>query len=119
MDALARYVNEKNIANFVACLRVEFDPGRRKLLARLLSLEVFRFGSGQERLKLIEQNLVDAATRIAHQKHMIEAAMTSGADPGRAETELRNLAAIQEIFLSLRERLLHDPQAGNDEIDET
>lgn len=119
MDALARYVSEKNVANFVAYLRIELDPEKRILLERLLSVEILRFGSQQDRLHLVDQNLREGETRIAHQRRTVDSAMADEADPCGAERELNNLLAIEELFLSLRERILRDAQASSGEFGES
>jgi len=102
MDAMAKFVSDHNVARFVDQLRSQNDPAKRTVLQRLLFEEIHKFGFNFEQLSLVDRQISEAKDRIRAQRDIIERLRIKGLDTKRAESLLRNLVAIQEMFEECR-----------------
>ena len=99
------YASDGNIALFVGQLKWESDPTRRERLKRLLIEEVDRLGASEERLGMIERQIERGEQIVARQAHLVGELKSKGDDASMAESCLRTLEAIQDLFLNLRVRI--------------
>jgi hypothetical protein len=98
MDAMVRFVRERNVARFVDQLRLQYDPTIRAVLQRLLLEEIRKLGFNFEQLSMVDRQISEATERIRAQTDIVERLRIKGHDTTRAERLLRNLVEIQEIF---------------------
>ena len=103
MDAMVRFVRDRNVARFVDQLRLQNDPTIRAVLQRLLLEEVCKLGFDFEQLSMVDRQISEARERIRAQTDIIERLRIKGHDITRAERLLGNLVEIREIFEQQRQ----------------
>jgi hypothetical protein len=107
MDQTERFVTDANISRFVAMLRNEADPGRQKMLRRLLIEEANRFGTMAERLTMAERYSRDGESHISKLAAIVHEMKGNGLDCTRTERTLQLSMMIQELFEEFRSTLLN------------
>src|SRR6516165_10991585 len=98
MDAMVKFIRDKNVEKFVDQLGWQPNPSTRTTLQRLLFEEVYKFGFNLEQLSMVDRQLSEAKERIRAQKHNVERLKVKGQDTGPAESLLGNLVGIEGIF---------------------
>jgi hypothetical protein len=89
MDAMVRFVKDRNVARFVDQLRLQYE---RAVLQRLLLEEVRKLGLNFEQLSMVDRQISEARERIRAQTDIIERLRIKGRDTTRAERLLSNVA---------------------------
>jgi hypothetical protein len=112
MDAMVKFIRDKNVEKFVDQLGWQPNPSTRTTLQRLLFEEVYKFGFNLEQLSMVDRQLSEAKERIRAQKHNVERLKVKGQDTGPAESLLGNLVGIEGIFEQHRHVIL-DSINGN------
>jgi hypothetical protein len=103
MDAMVRFVRDRNVARFVDQFRLQYDPTIRAFLQRLLLEEIRKLGFNFEQLSMVDRQIFEARERIRAQTDIIERLRIKGYDTMWAERLLDDLVGIQEIFEQQRQ----------------
>jgi hypothetical protein len=106
LDISARATNETNIANLVDQFCYEADPERQKILEKLLTEEVTRFGQRGWQVDVIEHHVAQNSERIEAQVALIDRMEADGDDCNEAIKLLKNCMIIQNLFWKFRSSLL-------------
>jgi hypothetical protein len=104
-DALGRFVSGANISRFVDQLRIETNHARGQMLRRLLIEEENRFGVTEERLEMVERQIIDGAACIARQTEILATRKRNGDECANAERALQRSKMIQALFENFRDRV--------------
>jgi hypothetical protein len=97
MDAMVRFVRDRNVVRFVDRLRLQYDPTIRAVLQRLLLEEVRKLGSNFEQLSMVDRQISEARERIRAQTDIIERLRIKGR--GRALAGATRSNTINRFFI--------------------
>jgi hypothetical protein len=106
MDHADRFIQEQNLSIFMAGLRLESDPVKRRTLRSLLIEEVDRCGARADRLLKIDILIVQTRRRLEQQQALLAAIRRDGLDSTLARSLLENLIGALDMLHDYRTTLV-------------